>query len=154
MKIRKATLSDLPVLLSFEQGVIKAERPFAPNLKKSKIHYYDLPALIESNDAQLLVIEQDNTLIASGYARLQKSKPHHVGNLHAYIGFIYVEPDYRGQKIAQRLIKALNHWAVEQGADELVLDVYEQNASAIKAYEQLGFQKALIEMRVNTDAVK
>ena len=35
LKIRVATIKDLPLLLEFEQGVITAERPFDPTLKKT-----------------------------------------------------------------------------------------------------------------------
>ena len=45
-EIREAVLEDLPILKEFEQGVIQYERPFAPNLKKDPINYYDLEDLI------------------------------------------------------------------------------------------------------------
>ena len=40
--IRKALLSDLATLLEFEQGIIAAERPYDPTLKKEKIQYYNI----------------------------------------------------------------------------------------------------------------
>ena len=40
--IRQARHTDLDTLFRFEQGVITAERPFDPTLKKDPIHYYDL----------------------------------------------------------------------------------------------------------------
>jgi len=42
---RTATLEDLDTLLDFEQGVIAAERPLDPTIKKGDIHYYNLPAI-------------------------------------------------------------------------------------------------------------
>ena len=44
--IRSGRIEDLPVLLSFEQGIIKTEREFDPYLKEDPISYYDLKAMI------------------------------------------------------------------------------------------------------------
>ena len=45
VKIRKATLSDLDVLLGFEQNIIETERPFDPTIKEEDTNYYDLSFL-------------------------------------------------------------------------------------------------------------
>ena len=47
--IRKATIEDLPVLLEFEQGVLRAERPMDRNLKIKNTYYYDIPNLIKDS---------------------------------------------------------------------------------------------------------
>ena len=46
---RKASLSDLETLRRFEQGVINAERPFDPTLKKDHIQYYDIETMITAS---------------------------------------------------------------------------------------------------------
>ena len=46
IKIRTATLDDIDILLEFEQGVIKAERPFDVTLGADPITYYNLEELI------------------------------------------------------------------------------------------------------------
>ena len=48
IKLREATIQDLPLLLEFEKGLIEYEREFTPNLKKSSFYYYDLRAYIEN----------------------------------------------------------------------------------------------------------
>ncbi|REL35151.1 GNAT family N-acetyltransferase [Thalassotalea euphylliae] len=146
--IRPATLNDIPTLELFEQGVISAERPVADNLRSGDIIYYDLAALITSDKCQLLVAETSSKLIASGYIKVKPSPAHHKYTNHGYIGFIYVEPEFRGQGISQKVIKALFDWAKQQGITEVLLDVYNDNAPAIKAYEKLGFKKSLVQMRV------
>ena len=37
IKVRKAEVADLPILLTFEQGVIAAERPFDQTLQSNKL---------------------------------------------------------------------------------------------------------------------
>ena len=47
--VRKATLYDMETLLRFEQGVIKAERPFDITLKPDPIHYYGIEDMIKTS---------------------------------------------------------------------------------------------------------
>src|SRR6187551_2838283 len=106
-KIRKASLIDLGQLLAFEQDLIKTERPFDPTLKADPINYYDLKSLLTSPLAEVVVAEADNKIIASGYARIDRSKPFLKHSTHAYLGFMYVLPEYRGQEINKKIMDAL-----------------------------------------------
>lgn len=149
--VRKATLSDLPKLLEFEQGVIKAERPFDPQLKPDPITYYDLELLIDSEDAEVLVAVDDGNIIASGYALIKQSKPYLKSPRQSYLGFMFVDPDYRGQRINQLIVDGLIDWSRSKGVYEIILDVYDGNQAAIRAYEKAGFEKNLVQMRLNLD---
>ncbi|MHA4844697.1 GNAT family N-acetyltransferase [Flavitalea antarctica] len=146
--IREARESDIDQLYIFEQGVIAAERPFDPTLKQGNIHYYDLPRLIHSDDSQLLVAEIDGKLIASGYARIEKSEAFLQHRYHAYLGFMFVVEEYRGQGINKRIVADLQKWALSKNINELRLEVYYPNSAAIRAYEKIGFSKHMIEMRL------
>ena len=146
--VRKATPADLDTLLRFEQGVIAAERPFDPTLKTGKIHYYDLMGMINAPDCELLVAELDGTLIGSGYARIEAAKHYLQHPIHAYLGFMYVEPAHRGKGVNSQIIAALTTWARSRNVNELRLDVYHENLNAIKAYEKAGFSKNMINMRM------
>ena len=152
--IRKATRDDLPTLLRFEQGVITAERPFDPTLKREETHYYDLHEMITASHIELLVAEMEGKLIGSGYARIEASKPYLQHTQHAYLGFMYVEPGYRGQGVNQAIVDALEKWSIDKGITEMRLEVYHENTSAVKAYEKVGFERLLIEMRKGLKASK
>ena len=154
VKIRKASLDDLEQLMVFEQDLIKTERPFDPTLKPDPIKYYDLKSLITSPLAEVVVAETDNKVIASGYARIDRSKPFLKHSTHAYLGFMYVLPEYRGQGINKQIMDALKDWAVSQNITEFSLEVYYDNISAIKAYEKIGFSRYILEMRYNLDDEK
>jgi ribosomal protein S18 acetylase RimI-like enzyme len=151
IKIRKATIVDLGQLLAFEQDLIKTERPFDPTIKPDPVNYYDLKTMLSSTLAEVVVAEADNKIIASGYARINKSKPFLKHSTHAYLGFMYVLPEYRGRGINKRIIDALKNWAVIQNITEFSLEVYYDNISAIKAYEKIGFSKYILEMRFNLE---
>ena len=154
IKIRKASLLALEQLLVFEQDLIKTERPFDPTLKPDPVNYYDLKSMLTSALAEVVVAETDNKIIASGYARIVRSKPFIKHSTHAYLGFMYVLPGYRGQGINKRIINALKNWATSQNITEFRLEVYCDNISAVKAYEKIGFSKYILEMRFNLDDEK
>lgn len=148
LTIRNATLDDLSILLSFEQGVIKAERPFDETLENDPITYYDLKELIQSQDAYLVIAEIGNTLVASGYALVKSARPYLNHNKYAYLGFMYTHPNYRGKGINSKIIEVLKDWSYTNGLKEIRLTVYEENLNAIRAYEKVGFKKHMIEMRL------
>lgn len=149
--VRPATNADLDTLLRFEQGVITAERPFDPTLKPDPINYYDIAYMITAPEIEIVVAELDGTLIGSGYARIEKGRHYLKHTHHAYLGFMYVEPEHRGKGVNQRIITTLKQWAITRGITELRLDVYYDNQSAITAYEKAGFSKYLIEMRLGIE---
>lgn len=151
IKLRPAKLTDLEALEKFEQGVIRFERPFAPPLKPDPIHYYDIEDLIKSADACFVVAEMAGELIASGYALIEATKPIKRERYHAYMGFMYVVPAYRGIGINKKIIDYLIDWAKSRNVSEMVLDVYSENESALNAYKKVGFQADLLKMRLNTD---
>ncbi len=148
IRIRKAVFNDIETLRRFEQGVINAERPFDATLKKEAIFYYDIEGMIEASHVELLVAELNSQLIGCGYARIEKAKQYLQHPQHAYLGFMYVEPAYRGKGINKKIIDALKKWSLSQNIMEMRLDVYHDNTPAIYAYEKAGFTKHMIEMRM------
>ena len=144
---RHATPADLPVLLSFEQGIVAAERPCNPLIKEGDIHYYDIAAMIESEQVAVIVAEDEGELVASGYARIVESKPFKVHDQHAYLGFMYVRPSHRGQGLVAKIIEALKAFARSRGLTHCYLEVYHNNDPAVRAYEKAGFKKEVLLMR-------
>jgi len=149
--VRMATLADLNILLAFEQEIIRAERPFDETLDKDPISYYDLRQLILSNEAEVMVAEEDSKIIGSGYALIRDAKPYLDHKKYTYLGFMYTHNDYRGKGINKTIVDALVQWSKAKGIHEIRLTVYNDNLPAIRAYEKVGFKKHILEMRVNVD---
>ncbi|MCB0278884.1 MAG: GNAT family N-acetyltransferase [Calditrichaeota bacterium] len=145
---READLGDLPELLRFEQEIIKAERPYDATLKEDPISYYDLANLLQSDQALVLLAECDDGLIASGFARIESSKPYLTHRQHGYLGFMFVAERYRGKGINKQIIQRLAAWLKSKHVYEMSLDVYSDNEAAVRAYQKAGFKKNLIEMRM------
>ncbi|RAJ25371.1 GNAT family N-acetyltransferase [Pedobacter cryoconitis] len=145
--IRKAALSDLDILLQFEQGVVEAERPFNPVLKESGVHYYNINELITADHIELLVALSGTEVIGCGYARIESAKPFLKYERYAYLGFMYVVPEHRGRGVNKAILQELTAWSKAKGITELRLDVYSENIIAVNAYEKAGFKKLHIQMR-------
>jgi RimJ/RimL family protein N-acetyltransferase len=149
--IRKATLDDIPILLEFEQGVINAERPFDPTIKNGEINYYSITELINSNESEVFVVDLNNEIIASGYAKIKTDRPYLKHDKQGYLGFMFVPESYRGKGLNKLIVNALLAWCKERGVFEIRLDVYDDNLPAIKAYEKVGFIKHMINMRMDIE---
>ena len=150
-RVRKARLEDLPVLLEFEQGLIEAERPMDPTIREGKISYYDIGEFIRSEDAEVLVVEEDGEILASGYARIKPDRHYLKHKRMGYLGFMFVPEEHRGKGLNGLIVERLIDWCRKRGLKEIRLDVYTVNDPAIRAYEKAGFKKHLITMRLNTD---
>ncbi|WP_349314149.1 GNAT family N-acetyltransferase [Chitinophaga sp. MM2321] len=149
INVRKAVPADLEILLGFEQGVIEAERPFDTTLKEGLIHYYDIAAMMTADHVELVVAETGSEIIGSGYARIEAAKPYVKHATYAYLGFMYVRPDYRGKGVNGKIVAALKEWSYLQGITEMRLDVYSDNETALRAYRKMGFVPNLVEMKMD-----
>ena len=146
---RLATKNDLPVLDAFMDGLVDAERPMDVTIKDGKVMYYDLESFISSDDAVLYVVELDKELVASGYAKIKPDRSYLKHDNQVYLGFMYVPEKHRGKGYNKLIIDALLSWSKSKNINEIRLDVYDSNPSAIRAYEKAGFEKHMIHMRMD-----
>lgn len=148
MVFREARSDDLCRLLELEQCVVEAERPFNPVIKPEGVRYYDFQKLMSSQDALLSVIEESGEIVCTGYIEIRPSKASFSHQKHGYLGFMFVSPEQRGKGLNQRLMDYLLEWGRGRGVTDFYLDVYAQNASAVRAYQKLGFEPLMVEMRL------
>lgn len=146
--IREALASEIDILLSFEAGIIEAERPFDGSLKKGVIHYYDLLQLIASDQSIVIVAEVNNEIVGSGYAKILNGKVYQKFDQYAYLGFMYVKSEFRNQGINKKIINYLIEWTKSKNISEIRLEVYNENRIAKNAYLKIGFKSIMLEMRM------
>ncbi|MEW9797782.1 GNAT family N-acetyltransferase [Alteromonas sp. CYL-A6] len=147
VRCRLACEADLPVLNGFQRGIIRAEECYIPRRKQTDYQYYDLALLLNDPDTRIVVAEHDATLIGSGYVQKRASKAYLEHAFHGYVGFIFTRPEFRGQGVASAVLDALADQARNMGLDELRLDVFADNDTAIRTYERAGYQRNTLEMR-------
>ena len=148
IKIRGAIETDLTVLIEFEQEIIKAERAFDNSLKDGETHYYNFQDLITSPKAKVLVAEIENEIVGSGYAAIKEAELFLKHCEYAYIGLMYVKPEYRGRGINQQILQILKEWIIGKKITEIRLVVYDENILAKSAYQKAGFKAHVLEMRM------
>ena len=148
---RTATIDDKAALLKLEQLVVDAERPFNPYLTLPHAKYYDLDFLLTDHNTTLIVGEVDSNIIATGYAQIRSSKSSLTYSRHAYLGFMYVSPNYRGMGVNKTIIDSLISWSKSREITDFHLDVYVNNQAAISAYEKVGFKPSLMAMTLHHD---
>ncbi len=148
--IRTATAADLATLLDFEQKIIATERPMDPTLIQDQpISYYPIADYLDADDTEVLVAVAGDQIVGSVYGQIRPRKPFFQTTHLGYIGFMYVRKNFRGQGVSQSLIKHITQWFDQHNITEVILTVYAQNPRAIRAYEKVGFEQHLIEMRLN-----
>jgi len=152
--VRTAVLADLKMLLTYEQELINAERPFDPTIRNGSLKYYDLKQLILNEEAIVVVAVTEGKIISTGYG-IPKLARHYLDHTHyAYLGFMYTHPSYRGRGINKRILQELKKWAYKKGLYEVRLTVYSDNLPAIAAYEKAGFKNHIIEMRMDVSTLE
>jgi len=145
---REATARDLPALQLLEQKLIDSERPYDAFLKDRDAAYYDIRHLIADPDTFLLVVDSGGEIAGSGYGQIRVSDCFHQHDSHCYLGFIYVEPEFRGSGVAGRIVGKLKDWSISRNVRHFRLNVYSANEAAIRAYERAGFSKITVKMEV------
>ena len=124
---RQPTALDLPVLTSLERNLF-------PDYPWSQAQFKEEIAGIGTSREFTLAIK-DGAVI--GYAGIMVVAP----GVPADLLTIAVLPDFRGQGIAQTMLAALESWAKEVGATEVILEVDTKNESAIKLYNLAGYEE-------------
>jgi GNAT superfamily N-acetyltransferase len=147
--VRKAALDDLGTLNRFQRGIVEAERDFDTTIKDGAIEYYDIARMLSLDEVYFVVAEVGMRVVGCGYARIEAAKHYLKHSVHAYLGLMYVDPEYRGHSVNLAIIAALKDWSVSRGVGEMRLEVYRDNAAAIKAYEKAGFVQWVLDMRLD-----
>ena len=130
---RQPTALDLPVLTSLE-------RTLFPDYPWSQAQFKEEIAGIGTSREFLLALNDGSVVGYAGIMVVAAGVP-------ADLLTIAVLPDFRGQGIAQSMLAALESWAQEKGATEVILEVDTKNESAIRLYEFAGYEK--ISIRAN-----
>ena len=133
-----------------EKELVKHERAIDPKIKEGdEVYYYDIKGVIsQSGKSLIIVIEKDGELIGCGLGEIRKNDHFYVTEYYGYIGMMSVKKEYRGAGLGGEIIKALLQWFKSKNISEAHLKVIPGNTGALKAYEKLGFEIFISEMRL------
>jgi len=108
------------------------------------IKYWEDMLTMDDAESAIFLAEHDQSLIGmTGVTRGRSPKVRHAVDIWG----VYVVPEWRGNRIAEELIKSCIEWATARGVIVAKLGVAAVNASAIRCYERCGFKKYATEAR-------
>ena len=102
---------------------------------------------LASEDAALLVAEARSQIIGFAYAEIEHSSDDCVEAPYASLELLGVDPRWRGKGIAKALIETVEDWARNKKMKVIQLAVAQENVSALKLYESLGYRTVMRKMQ-------
>jgi ribosomal protein S18 acetylase RimI-like enzyme len=125
--IRPARKADLPAALELELATFSAHA-----ISKRQMQY-----LQQRESAVFLVAEAGGRVVGDGIALVRNQK----GRISGRIYSLVVSSAHRGQKIGEKLLRAMLEELTRRGAERVYLEVEESNAGAVRLYERNSFRR-------------
>ncbi|MGN1397631.1 MAG: GNAT family N-acetyltransferase [Streptococcus gallolyticus] len=149
MKFKKASLSDLEILVSTRVNVLRSANQLDLSVdmkeveKSSRLYYQE--ALASDNHTAFLIYNDDDNVIGAGAVSYYQVMPtyHNLSGKKAYIMNMYVAPEHRRKGIATKLLDLLIADSKERGIDHITLETTQMGR---KLYENYGFCQMQDEM--------
>ena len=149
MKFKKASLSDLEILVSTRVNVLRSANQLDLSVdmkeveKSSRLYYQE--ALASDNHTAFLVYNADDNVIGAGAVSYYQVMPtyHNPSGKKAHIMNMYVAPEHRRKGIATKLLDLLIADSKERGIDHITLEATQMGR---KLYENYGFCQMQDEM--------
>jgi ribosomal protein S18 acetylase RimI-like enzyme len=155
MKIRRAILSDVPLLVSLNRGVQEMHADAFPERFRrdapadAVVHAFT--AMIDAPSSYWLVADEEQPIgfLSAEFRERDESwclVPHRA----CYLAGIVVAPAFRRRGIARALLAELKREAHSRGVARIELDVWAFNEEAKHAFASLGFQSVMERMTLST----
>lgn len=139
MEIQKLDIQDVELVKQCDKMFIDfldSEGKYDENyLKREQLNSF-INDLNYSNNI-LFVAKQDETVIGFLYSYIEKRKGEKLPV--AYIGFLYVESEYRNRKVATKLIDTFIEYIKGMDIKIIEVKVFENNIAAKKLYDKYCF---------------
>jgi ribosomal protein S18 acetylase RimI-like enzyme len=143
-KVREATLDDcdrLGELWGEADALHHAALPHVFAVPANPARSAQDVSGILGDPGQSLLVAQDRTRLAGLiHVTLRERYPPMVAKRFAVVEAVVVAAEDRGSGVGKVLMAAAEQWARDRGADEVWLNVWEFNDSAIGFYEALGYE--------------
>ncbi len=144
MTIRRARQSDIPALNKLLQDILQVHYQARPDIFRSegqKFSEEDLMVLLDNPAKPIFVYEVDGQVVGHLFCELRTATGDVLQPVKTlFIDDLCVASAARGQKIGEQLYEFALSYAKEQGCYNLTLDVWADNAGAVRFYERLGMK--------------
>ena len=145
MKIRQATLDDAKIVAQLNTHVQGVHRDALPEIFKPVAIDDEFIALyaelIRKEDSRIFIAEDNGQAIGyiNALVHHRPENPFSYERHYILVDAMSVNPDYYGTGVADMLMQSVKDFAIEQGMQKVVLDVWDFNGRAKRFYEKQGF---------------
>ena len=144
MNIRRTTKQDIPALLRLLSQVLEIHaklRPDVFNQGTVKYNKEDLLEMIDDKDVLIYVIE-DKEILGHAFCQVRDSKVPDVLKRKCtfYIDDFCIDESVRGKHLGEALFTYLKEEAIRLGCEEITLNCWIDNESAVAFYKKMGFK--------------
>lgn len=145
MPIRKATTTDIPVLMGFLEQILLVHHQARPDIFKSSGSKYSpeqLEQLMAQETTPIFVYENEaGQVLGHLFVTIKESCSSVLNPVKTlFIEDLCVDENARGQKIGEQLYQFAEDFAQEIDCYNLTLNVWNDNAGALRFYERLGLK--------------
>jgi ribosomal protein S18 acetylase RimI-like enzyme len=137
--VRRANLADLEKLVSF--AMLEAKEAEGIDLSLVNVRRGILAALENDALGRYWVLAKENDDIIGNISAI-KEWSNFNGGYYWWIQSLFIQPEFRGLGLIQRLIDIVKEEAQKGGGLDLRLYVHGTNTRAIKAYKKSGFSES------------
>jgi GNAT superfamily N-acetyltransferase len=137
--VREAYLNDLDVLVTFTLS--EARHAEGKELERETVQQGVEAALIDPSIAKYWVLENQEGE-AIGHISIVREWSNWSAGYFWWVQSMFIQPEYRGQKLMGRLTEAVQKAAKAENALDIRLLVHQDNHRAQKAYLREGFTPA------------
>lgn len=150
MTIRQAKANDIPAILDLLGEILAVHHKGRPDIFKSSGSKYDhqqLTQLLDDPKQPVFVYEQEGEILGHLFCQIQEAKGSVLEPVKTlFIDDLCVSSAARGQGLGEILMDFAKSYAKEQGCYNLTLDVWADNAGAVRFYERLGLEAQKMRM--------
>lgn len=155
MKVRQATLDDVPALVALFQELDRMQsdwRVFTP-----RPGFYDevgakYREAMNTENAVVLVAEDDGEVVGMAYGDVRV--PSRFSDERAMeLSGVVVRAGYRGRGVGQALVKEAARFAKEIGVEWIELKTFAPNQGAMAFWEGMGFTPRVVQLTQGTKAL-
>lgn len=145
MPIRKANTTDIPVLMRFLEQILLVHHQARPDIFKdsgSKYSPKELENLMSQESTPIFVYENEvGQVLGHLFITIKENQSSVLNPIKTlFIEDLCVDENARGQKIGEQLYQFAENFAQEIGCYNLTLNVWNDNAGALRFYERLGLK--------------
>jgi len=141
-----SALGKLGASLVRDHHAFDSRRFLAPGPRVEEGYGRFLSSQSGAEDVAVFVAETAGNIVGYVYAGVEPRSWQALRDVAGFIHDVVVTPDARRASVGTRLIETAAAWLVSRGVPRVMLWTAEENRTAQRLFERLGFRRTMIEM--------